>query len=140
MTLSRHSRGKEIVCEIGSYLGASTSAMGISVVGTDVAVLSCVDTWNNDAMSEGGRDANGAFGRNTSVVSDRIIATWEYGTGVVSPVSAPFEHLDLLFIDGDDSCEGVKTDRDAYKYLLRPGSTVAFHDYGWAEPVKRLIA
>lgn len=139
VTLSKLARGKKIVCEIGSYIGASASAMGTSLVGADGAVLFCVDTWNNDAMSEGERDTYEAFLRNTTAVSECIVPVRGYSTDVVSQISSQVEHLDLLFIDGDHSYEGVKADWDAYKHLLRPGTTVAFHDFGWAEGVQRLI-
>jgi len=36
--------------------------------------------------------------------------------------------LDVLFIDGDHSYEGVASDFDAYEPLLRPGGLLVFHD------------
>jgi predicted O-methyltransferase YrrM len=36
--------------------------------------------------------------------------------------------LDLLFIDGDHSLDGVAADFDAYEPLVRPGGLVVFHD------------
>lgn len=36
--------------------------------------------------------------------------------------------VDLLFIDGDHSYEGVKTDFLRYRNLVRPGGLIAFHD------------
>jgi predicted O-methyltransferase YrrM len=36
--------------------------------------------------------------------------------------------LDLLFIDGDHTYEGVKKDFESYSPLVRPGGIVAFHD------------
>lgn len=38
------------------------------------------------------------------------------------------ESLDLIFIDGDHSYEGVKADFLAYSPLVRPGGMIAFHD------------
>jgi predicted O-methyltransferase YrrM len=38
------------------------------------------------------------------------------------------ESLDVLFIDGDHSYEGVKRDFLFYSPLVRPGGIVAFHD------------
>jgi predicted O-methyltransferase YrrM len=47
-------------------------------------------------------------------------------------VSAKVEHitqsLDVLFIDGDHTYEGVKHDFLSYSALVRPGGIVAFHD------------
>jgi hypothetical protein len=36
--------------------------------------------------------------------------------------------LDVLFIDGDHSYEGVRTDFELYMGLVRPGGLVVFHD------------
>ena len=36
--------------------------------------------------------------------------------------------LDFLFIDGDHSYEGVRSDFEIYKSLMRPGGIIAFHD------------
>jgi predicted O-methyltransferase YrrM len=36
--------------------------------------------------------------------------------------------VDLLFIDGDHSAEGVRADLALYSPLLRPGGWIAFHD------------
>jgi hypothetical protein len=38
------------------------------------------------------------------------------------------EPVDLLFIDGDHTYEGVKADYELYSPLVRPGGLVAFHD------------
>lgn len=36
--------------------------------------------------------------------------------------------VDLLFIDGDHSYDGVKRDYFLYRHLVRPGGLIAFHD------------
>lgn len=36
--------------------------------------------------------------------------------------------LDLLFIDGDHSYDGVRRDFESYQSLVRPGGIIAFHD------------
>jgi predicted O-methyltransferase YrrM len=36
--------------------------------------------------------------------------------------------VDLLFIDGDHSYDGVRADHRAYAPLVRPGGVIAFHD------------
>jgi predicted O-methyltransferase YrrM len=38
------------------------------------------------------------------------------------------EWIDVLFIDGDHSYQGAKTDFEMYSPLVRPGGIVAFHD------------
>jgi predicted O-methyltransferase YrrM len=37
-------------------------------------------------------------------------------------------HLDLLFIDGDHTYDGVVADFNAYRHLVRDGGVIAFHD------------
>lgn len=38
------------------------------------------------------------------------------------------EKLDLLFIDGDHSYEGVRADYEMYREFVAPGGIIAFHD------------
>ena len=42
--------------------------------------------------------------------------------------------LDLVFIDGDHSFEAVRDDLDAWWPTLRPGGTLAGHDYAIYSP------
>jgi predicted O-methyltransferase YrrM len=93
----------------------------------------------NDAMSEGNRDTREEFDRNTKQYKHKIIAIRGYSYEVVCKVRNITQEIDLLFIDGDHSYEGVKTDWDLYSPLLKSGSCVVFHDYGWAEGVIRVV-
>lgn len=46
-----------------------------------------------------------------------------------SKVVAPlFKNIDFLFIDGDHTYEGVKSDFELYKDGVKPGGLIAFHD------------
>jgi len=42
------------------------------------------------------------------------------------------EKLDLLFIDGDHTYEGVKSDYEMYNHLVNSGGYIAFHDVIYA--------
>lgn len=42
------------------------------------------------------------------------------------------QRVDLLFIDGDRSYEGVKQNWEQYSALVRPRGMVVFHDIGSA--------
>jgi predicted O-methyltransferase YrrM len=44
------------------------------------------------------------------------------------------QEVDVLFIDGDHSYEGVKKDFEMYSPLVRKGGIVAFHDVAWHAP------
>lgn len=45
------------------------------------------------------------------------------------------DKLDLLFIDGDHSYSGVKSDYEMYKHLVSKGGIIAFHDINRIEEI-----
>lgn len=139
VTLKKLVRDGEFVCEIGSYVGASACCFGAALSRRGHGKIVCVDTWQNDAMTEGGRDTYGEFRGNTAQYSQYIVPVRGFSTDVVATVTTHAPRIDLLFIDGDHSYEGVRADWEAYAGLLRPGSVVAFHDWGWAEGVRRIV-
>ena len=49
------------------------------------------------------------------------------------------DEIDMIFIDGDHSYSGVKTDVDLYFPKLKKGGIICMHDYGWAEGVKKVV-
>lgn len=139
VTLYRLAEGKEVVCEIGSYVGASACCFGAAMTKAGSGTIFCIDTWNNDAMSEGAWDTYAQFKRNTSAYAGFVAPVRGFSTEVVGQIVSRTAQVGLLFIDGDHSYEGVKADWEAYKRLLKPGSVVVFHDCGWAEGVQRVI-
>lgn len=60
------------VVEIGSYIGASACCFGASAIMNAKMRILCIDTWNNDSMSEGCRDTWSEFLDNTSRYSQFI--------------------------------------------------------------------
>ena len=130
---------RESVLEIGSYVGASACCFGAAIKSLGSGKVYCVDTWSNDAMTEGSRDTWRDFTTNTANYRDYIVPIRGFSTDVVEDVASHTRSLDLLFIDGDHSYEGVKADWSAYKRFLKPGAIVVFHDWGWAEGVQRVI-
>lgn len=132
-------KGRDFVVEIGSYVGASACCIGAAMKKSGFGSVFCIDTWNNDAMTEGSRDTYTEFLKNTESFADFLIPVRGFSTEVVDQISIKTNHVDMLFIDGDHSYDGVKADWDAYKRFLKAGSIVVFHDWGWAEGVKRVI-
>jgi predicted O-methyltransferase YrrM len=139
VALYRLAEGKTAICEIGSYLGASACCFGAALRRQGAGTILCIDTWQNDAMTEGTRDTYSEFSRNTAPYSQFIEPLRGLSTDVVGEVEQRTKVLDLLFIDGDHSYEGASADWRAYRHLLAPGSIVAFHDVGWAEGVVRVV-
>jgi predicted O-methyltransferase YrrM len=128
------------ICEIGSYIGASACCFGAAMSARNAnGVIICIDTWNNDAMTEGLRDTYLEFRTNTDPYVKHITPVRGFSTQVLERVRELTNHIDLLFIDGDHSYEGCKNDWEAYKGFLRPGSIVVFHDWGWADGVRRVV-
>lgn len=58
-------KDKMLILEIGSYIGASTCCFGTAMKKSGTGKLFCIDTWNNDAMSEGPWDTYSEFTKNT---------------------------------------------------------------------------
>lgn len=137
--LYNFSRNAKTIAEIGSYIGASACCFGAAAKTVGSGTVICIDTWNNDAMSEGNRDTWQEFHNNTRDYKGYIVPVRGYSTNVVRAVREISPTLDVLFIDGDHSYDGVKADWNAYKDFLKEGSTVIFHDYGWAEGVKKVV-
>ena len=129
--------------EIGSYIGASSSYLAAGLAKNHRSgKVYCIDTWNNDAMTEGNRDTMAEFLYNTREFSSYIAPIRGSSTDsqVVSQVARLAGKIDLLFIDGDHSVEGVLSDWTAYSPLLSEHAIVALHDIGWAEGVQRVLA
>lgn len=113
------------ILEVGSHLGASALFLGggIKKVG---GKLYCVDTWENQTMPDGQRDTYPEFARNTAALSDCIVPLRGWSTKIeLKEVEGP---LELIFIDGDHSYEGVSEDFGHYQSLLSATGKIVFHD------------
>lgn len=131
--LARHQAPGSVLCEVGSYLGASACflAAGIAELG---GRLHCIDSWQNEGMAEGRRDTWNEFMHNTSKYQQVIIPH----RGNSQEIAKEFyERITLLFIDGDHSYQGCHSDLESWLPFLATGGLVLLHDYGWAEGVKR---
>jgi predicted O-methyltransferase YrrM len=131
--------GRKRVLEIGSYLGASATCFGAALKEIKNAQVYCIDTWNNDAMTEGKMETFKEFKNNTAPFGNVIVPVRGFSTHVVETIRQMTPTIDVLFIDGDHSYEGAKADWESYKSFVNVGSIVIFHDFGWAEGVKRVI-
>jgi predicted O-methyltransferase YrrM len=137
-TLFTLAKNKKNILEIGSYIGCSAACFGAALQ-HDGGRIFCIDTWQNDAMTEGGKDTMFEFRKNTKEFSGLITQVRGFSTAVVDEVSRLTPMVDLFFIDGDHSYEGAKNDWESYKHFLASGSIVVCHDIGWAEGVVRVV-
>ena len=124
-----------VIAEVGSCLGASACFLA-SGGSSRISKLYCIDTWENDAMSEGKRSTFDAFNQNTSEFKDVIVPLKGRGSDMAIVLN---EEIDLFFVDGDHSYDSVTSDLKAYLPKVKAGGTVLLHDWGWAEGVKRAI-
>lgn len=123
-----------IALEIGSYLGASSLILAKGLPPN--SKLYCVDTWGNHAMSEGQWETYERFIQNTKAVKEKIspIRAWS-----LEAAKKFDKKIDLLFLDGDHSYKGIKSDVDAWLPKLNSGGIVVVHDIGWADGVKKVV-
>jgi len=125
-----------VMVEIGSYLGASSCFLAAAALEVQGARLHCVDTWENEGMSEGSRDTWQHFQCNTREYRHVI----EPHRGRSLNVARTFtERIDLIFIDGDHSYEGCHGDVVNWLPLMKDGGCIILHDLGWAEGVQRTV-
>ena len=135
MSLASKSSGNVYV-EIGSYIGASTCFIAAGIKKKGSGQLHCIDTWQNQGMTEGKRDTLAEFKKNTTKYKDLIIPQRGDSRELAKTFKKP---IDFLFIDGDHSYESVRMDVEAWFPKLNPGALVLFHDIGWAKGVQQVI-
>ncbi|HEY6917616.1 MAG TPA: class I SAM-dependent methyltransferase [Tabrizicola sp.] len=126
------------VCEIGTYRGASSELilrLFPKVVVISIAFVSPTmgkRKFNNDELG---------FAEVGALVSQQYRERYTQLIGdshQIDPEAFVREHgrMDLVFIDGDHSREGVRQDTALARAILAPGGAIAWHD---ANPKKRYI-
>lgn len=122
----------EVVVEIGSARGRSTTLLSLACVENGVGKVYAIDPNTSNDWSE-----RGTSGDNFAFLQERIRS---YGfASVCELMRMPSLEaakswtlpIDFLFIDGDHSYEGVKRDYEAFLPHLKEDAIVAFHDSLW---------
>lgn len=129
---------KGFFIEIGSYLGSSSCFIAHAINERE-SLLYCIDTWQNDAMSEGNKDTFEEFEKNTRNLRNVIRVVKKFSTEAVEDVAHLKGKISFLFVDGDHSYGSVKKDWEIFSPFLLDDAIVVFHDSGWAEGVQRVI-
>ena len=125
------------ILEIGVYKGKSTCHLAFKTKG----IIFSVDTFKGTPdpaykdldMSR----AKKAFIQNINKFGfqDRVVLFEAKSEALFKVWSA---EIDLLFIDGDHSLEGVEKDFRFSRFLV-PGGKIAFHDYTNCPDVKKFV-
>jgi len=130
-----------VIVEIGSYFGSSTGYIASALAPERNIRFYAVDTWKNDAMSEGRRDTFSEFLENIKSYRNQVVPLRGCSLDIVRRLDV---EIDLLFVDADHSYEAVKSDILSWCPLVKMGGWVAFHDYtnpcGIAQAVSELLA
>ena len=125
---------KAVVVEIGSWQGKSTYCIS---KGLKSGKLYAIDPFNADAgldidsqeayLKKRGADLLESFKENMTLygVEQNIIVKKGYS----QEFYGDFEQIDFLFIDGDHSIEGCRSDFEMYSPKISSGGFIAFHDY-----------
>jgi hypothetical protein len=123
LALRRLAFGKDVL-EIGSYEGLSTVNLA-----TTAKSVTAVDTFDARATNHKDTDTYEAFVANIrdSGNTDKVTVKRGLSADILPTLGRDY---DLVFIDGDHSCEAVKLDASMATAVLREGGRLAFHDYG----------
>lgn len=109
-----------VVLEIGTYEGGTYWAW--CRLATANANLVSIDFPENDEFSSRLR----SYPRPSQ--SQTLIRADSHDPQTVRSVDGLRGSVDLLFLDGDHSYEGVRSDFENYAALVKPGGLIAFHD------------
>lgn len=126
--------------EVGSYLGASAIVLAEALKQKSDLLsdpkIYCIDTWQNDAMSEGQRDTYQTFIDNTKNWSDLVVPIRGNSQSASLPEEAEF---DVVFIDGDHSYEGCKSDVERFSPLVKENGCLILDDHISYTGVTRVV-
>jgi predicted O-methyltransferase YrrM len=128
--LSLATEGRGAVVEIGTYVGKTTIALAHGQIERNGRPVDAIDIVRHHDLDENLRSAG---------VADFVQVRIGRSAAVARAWSEPIE---LLWIDGDHSYRGVRTDIRAWADKVMPGGTIAFHDYpgvGWTRGPARAI-
>jgi predicted O-methyltransferase YrrM len=121
-----------VVVEIGTARGKSCCSMALACRRNGKGKVYAIDPHMRNNWTEIGTD-----GDNERFVRSRVrsygLEPWceiirDTSASALSRWRLP---VDLLFIDGDHSYEGVKSDFEGFRPWLAPGALVVFHDTTW---------
>ena len=124
----------EVCVEIGSALGKSASYIGMALKENGRGMLYAIDpheptNWNDvDAI-----DSLKEFNRNIAAagVREYVSLIRSYSDAAARNWKLP---IDIIFIDGDHSYDGVKRDWELFLPHVKPSGVVIFHDTMWDLP------
>lgn len=130
--------------EIGSWKGTSAAYMAVEIANSRKKIrFDCVDTWRGTANEHD---------TDTHVINDTLYSHFAENMKPVemyyTPVRMPSveaaslyadNSLDFVFIDAGHTYEDCFSDIQAWLPKVKAGGTLAGHDYGSSEGVRRAV-
>jgi predicted O-methyltransferase YrrM len=129
LTLYKYSKrlpSRSSIVEVGSFHGRSANYIcaGINKENTR---LHCIDIWQKTHVPGSREDDEEIFERNTLEFKHLIVPH----KGTSRDFAEHFDGtIDLLFVDGDHTYEGVKEDIQQLLPRTKEDAYILFHDYG----------
>jgi len=124
----------QVCVEIGSALGKSASYIGMALKENGYGMLYAIDPHEPTEWNDlGAVDSFKEFTRNISAIGvrEQVSIIRSYSDTAAREWRLP---IDLIFIDGDHSYEGVKRDWELFLPHVKPFGIVVFHDTMWDLP------
>jgi len=121
--LERHARGAHIALEIGSYQGVSAVRIA-AAMGTG-SMLYCIDPWPSPVGQINACYAIFKRHVHRAGMTGRIKVLRMNSAQIGAAVP---NDLDFIFVDGDHSWQGIKTDWRLVRQKLCRGGIVCLHD------------
>jgi predicted O-methyltransferase YrrM len=127
----------QVIVEIGSSRGLSTCAMALACFHNESGRVYAIDPHERNPWTD-----RGTTGNSLPFLRERLaryrLGEWceilrDYSHNVAKQWNRP---IDFLFIDGDHSYAGVKSDFESFAPWLTPNALVAFHDSGWQDTTR----
>jgi len=122
-------RNPKVICEIGTAAGG-TLFLTTRVAQRDAKIISIDMPFGN--YGYGYPPSKIPIYKSFAIENQNLffIRADSHFSSTISKVEAIIDGLkiDYLFIDGDHSYDGVKTDFDMYSKLVKRGGIIAFHD------------
>jgi Methyltransferase domain len=136
--LAKNLGPQAVAVEIGSNLGAGSCFIAKGLLSNKGEIF-CVDTWQNQSISNDGMNSFNTFLANTEKYRTMIMPLKGTSQAVVNEFAKMDKKIHLLFIDGDHSYEACKGDWDAFSPFLNQNSLVVLHGTGQSNGVNKVI-
>ena len=122
-----------VIVEIGSARGRSTCALALACRLNGVGRVYAIDPHTINPWTEiGTGGSTEAFLRER--LRDYRLDEWcDVIVGTSADAAKTWStQVDLLFVDGDHSLDGVRSDFELFRPWLAPNALVVFHDTAWS--------